>query len=335
MMQQQNSPYNIPVRSVRYRVCYSEEAYNRGKGMLISFDYAIKFLLKNKENFGVIENFISSLFQTVGKPKIKILRISDPENQKSDPNSKTTIPDLLVEDETGKKYIIEIERGKFANAAYKALFNVSHAITHGFIGRGNEKFYNIHKVIHISILYENDGKVDNYVYHERFSSGGEPNTKGKLIIEKIRDGKRYNTLDDFPEFFFIFPNKFPEAFKNKFDEWMHLLHTGEIRKEALEAFGDFKDVEQRLNYLNFTDEEKLAFDKFQVDCADERSKREESKDEGREEGRKEGRKEGSEKEKIAIAKNLFKMGLSKEDIAKAISLSPEELSKLMSKVKSS
>ncbi len=116
--------------------------------MLISFDYAIKFLLKNRADFYVVDNFLSALFDRVGYPKVKILAVKDPENQTSALVKKIAIPDLLVQDEQGRHYVIEMERSHFSDAAYKAHDNTSYSTVNDFLKQG-DSFSKIKKVIHI------------------------------------------------------------------------------------------------------------------------------------------------------------------------------------------
>ena len=266
-----SSANRIPVHfNYITKVCYSKTARDKGKGNLISFDYAIKFLLKNKENYEVIENFISSLIGRVGYPKIRILGVKDPENQKAESSTKITIPDLLVEDENGKRYLIEVERNHFSDAAYKANYNTSYSTVHDFIDKG-ENFHGINKVIHISILHDKYGGVDDYLYHGKMEPKGL-NNQQKLVVYKYRDGKKYNSFEDFPEYFFVYPDNFHEEYKDKFDEWMNLLKNGEIREEAIEKFKDLKNVEKRLNYLNLSQEDQLAYDKSRAEESKERVK---------------------------------------------------------------
>jgi len=77
---------------------------------LISFDYAIKYLLKDKGDYSIVEGFISALLETKGYKKIKIIALLESESNKEDSKSKRSLADLIVEDEDRHKYIIEIER---------------------------------------------------------------------------------------------------------------------------------------------------------------------------------------------------------------------------------
>ena len=51
---------------------------------LISFDFAIKYLLKNKGDYDIIEGFISALFASQGYPPIKINALLDTESNKEE-----------------------------------------------------------------------------------------------------------------------------------------------------------------------------------------------------------------------------------------------------------
>ena len=115
--------------------------------MLISFDCAIKFFLKNKTDFYVVENFLSALLDRVGYPKVKILAVKDPESQKSAVAKKIAIPDLLVQDERGHHYAIEIEQSHFSDAAYKAHYTTSYSTVNDFLNQ-KDPFSKIKKIIH-------------------------------------------------------------------------------------------------------------------------------------------------------------------------------------------
>ena len=77
---------------------------------LISFDYAIKYLLKDKGDYEVVEGFVSALLKSQGYKDVKIIALLDTESNKEDTLSKRSLADLIVEDEEHHKYIIEIER---------------------------------------------------------------------------------------------------------------------------------------------------------------------------------------------------------------------------------
>ena len=75
---------------------------------LISFDYAIKYLLKDKGDYEIVEGFISALLKSQGYKDVKIIALLDTESNKEDSKNKRSLADLIVEDEEHQKYIVEI-----------------------------------------------------------------------------------------------------------------------------------------------------------------------------------------------------------------------------------
>lgn len=95
---------------------------------LISFDFAIKYLLKDKGNYDIIEGFISALLKERGYKPVKIIALLDTESNKEEYNQKKSLADLIVEDENHNKYIVEIERQKSQHFIHKSCFNTSRLI---------------------------------------------------------------------------------------------------------------------------------------------------------------------------------------------------------------
>ena len=76
---------------------------------LISFDYAIKYLLKDKSGHKVIEGFINALLSVHHNKQehLKIVSLLESESNTESQYVKKSIADLLVQDEEGNKYIVE------------------------------------------------------------------------------------------------------------------------------------------------------------------------------------------------------------------------------------
>ena len=92
---------------------------------LVSFDYAIKYLLRDKGDYSIVEGFISALLQTRGYKPVKIMALLESESNKEDSKSKRSLADLIVEDEDHRKYIIEIERSVKDSFIHKSLFSTN------------------------------------------------------------------------------------------------------------------------------------------------------------------------------------------------------------------
>ena len=82
-----------------------------GKSDMISdkyvrFDWAMKRLLRDKANYGVVEGLITTL---LGK-KIKIQKLLERESNQDSEDAKQNRVDLLAEDEHGSLFLIEVQK---------------------------------------------------------------------------------------------------------------------------------------------------------------------------------------------------------------------------------
>ena len=74
---------------------------------MVSFDWAMKRLLRNKANFEVLEGFLSELLRR----KIKIKSIGESESNKTIEKNKLNRVDILVESDDEELLVIEIMQG--------------------------------------------------------------------------------------------------------------------------------------------------------------------------------------------------------------------------------
>src|SRR5687767_3783518 len=108
---------------------------------LISFDYALKYVLRNKANFVVLEGFLTDLFE---RP-IQVLELLESESNQVDRNDKYNRVDLLVKDKQNDVYIIELQYGHQEDYLERMIYGVSKTIIeHMQVG---ELYTHIKKVI--------------------------------------------------------------------------------------------------------------------------------------------------------------------------------------------
>jgi len=114
---------------------------------LVRFDWAIKYILRNKANFDVLEAFISNLLKEI----IVIESILERESNQEAENRKFNRVDLKCKDSQGKQIIIEIENQREADYLQQLFWGTSRAVVEGLeLGKG---YNEVVKVISISILY--------------------------------------------------------------------------------------------------------------------------------------------------------------------------------------
>ncbi|MCI5179810.1 MAG: hypothetical protein D3911_10930 [Candidatus Electrothrix sp. AW3_4] len=117
------------------------------KRKLISFDWAMKKLLRSKANFEILEGFLSELL----KEDVRIQEILESESNRETARDKFNRVDLKVKNTTGDILIIEVQYDREFDYLQRIFYGTAKAVTE-HIGRG-EAYSEITKVISISILY--------------------------------------------------------------------------------------------------------------------------------------------------------------------------------------
>jgi hypothetical protein len=292
-----------------------------GTRTLVSFDYAVKRLLRNKADYEVLEGFLSELFR---RP-LKIDSILESESNKDGKDDKQNRVDMLVKDENGEMIIIEIQFTREIDYFHRMLYGVSKTIAE-HIAEGNE-YKEVKKLYSVNVVYFDFGFGADYVYHGKTRFTGIHKNDELLLSNTQREtfGKQ-SAGDIFPEYYILKVNSFNNVAKDTLDEWMYYLKNSQI-KDDFKAQGLQKAAEI-LNIGLLSPEEKRDYDK----AVDMRRSNDSSiwtaKIEGREEGRAEGREEGKIEEKLEIARRMKEAGTPLSQIVQFTNLSPEEIDRL-------
>lgn len=303
---------------------------------LISFDYAIKYLLKDKGDYDIVEGFISALISSCGYKAVKIKALLESASNKESKELKSSIADLVVEDESGNKYIVEIDRSYTSLFLHKACFNSSRLIVDSI--SSNDDYSTIKKIIHINLLYFPFGNIKAPLHYGKtvFHEIDKAHPQNLHIADLgMRFFDAYNIM---PEYFVISVPLFNDVIKDELDEWLYLMKHSEIREDFRSPY--MKKVADRLNVLKMTPTERKEYTAYRNESLKERdyivSAEEKGVEigraEGKAEGRAEGKAEGRTEEKIEIALNLLRQNLPLDVISSATGLSHEKLSALKAKL---
>jgi len=84
---------------------------------LISFDWALKRLLRHKANFGILEGFLSVL---LGRD-LTVRQILESEGNQDEAGQKINRVDILVEEASGELVIIELQYSSELDCFYRML----------------------------------------------------------------------------------------------------------------------------------------------------------------------------------------------------------------------
>ena len=219
---------------------------------MISFDWAMKRLLRQKANFEVLEGFLSELLRR----KIIIKHIGESESNKEDEDDKSNRVDLFVEADDKELVIIELQYDSENDYFQRMLYGVSKSITEHI--HESAPYSAVRKVYSINIVYFDLGKGDDYVYHGITNfTGLHTHTELELTAKQQQLYGKTLVGDLYPEYYIIKVNKFNDVAKNTLDEWIYYLKNNTI-KDDFTAQGLDK-ARQILSFDNLTDVEKKKY----------------------------------------------------------------------------
>lgn len=313
------------------------------------FDWAMKHMLRDKANFGILEGLVSVL---LGE-EITIVELLESESNQVSDNDKFNRVDIKAKNSKGHLIIVEVQLTRQLHYLQRILYGTCKAITeHINIG---QKYDQVKKVYSISILYCDYGQGDDYVYH------GETRFKGihtgtDLMVTLKEDGVIVPHLprEVFPEYYLVRVNVYDKIPETPLDEWMTYLKTGKVKEDTRTP--GLQEVKKKLQYLSMSPKERREYDAHidtimvQNDVLDtareeglaeglEEGKkigraegleegRAEGKAEGRAEGLAEGLEEGRAEERRNTALKMISMGMSNEIIINLTGLSEKEINSL-------
>lgn len=284
-------------------------------------DLAFKKVFGAEKHKRIPIDFLNAVFHLEGKNRIVSLEFLNTKQPPEIEARKESIVDVLVEDQAGVKYIIEMQVAKVEGFEKRAQYYAAKTYCAHF-GRG-KKYYDLKKVVFLAI-------TDYIVF---------PNKKGYKSDHIILDSASYE--HDLKDFYFTFVelpkfNKSLEELTTIEDKWYYFLkHADESKdiEQFLSHHPEIKEAYEILDRYYWSESELQWYDKLIMNVADAQGIIDAAKTEGREEGRKEGRKEGEMEIKLKIARAMFEKGLPIDEIASLTSLSENEISTLFSEIK--
>ena len=297
------------------------------KRKLITFDWAIKRLLRSKANFGILEGFLSELL----KEDITILDVLDSESNKDYRLDKFNRVDLMVRNHKQEIIIIEIQYDREYDYLQRIFYGVSKtAIEHIEHMEDSKPYAGITKVISINILYFDLGSGSDYIYKGTTRFIGLHNHDLLELNEKQKQLFKKDSVESlYPEYYLIKINRFNDIAKDTLDEWIYFLKNEEI-KENFTAKG-LKEAEEKLSIMKLPEDEQKAYEHYKDDLHYQASMFESSFGDGYSEGKAEGIVEGINQTTKNIALNLAKEGATIEIIAKVTGLSEADIKQLLQK----
>ena len=303
---------------------------------LVRFDWAIKYLLRDKANFDILEGFLSAV---IGED-IQVQELLESEGNQAHEKDKYNRVDLLVKDTKGELIFIEIQVEAEQDFFQRLAYGTSKLIVQ-YMEKG-KPYSDIKKVISVSVAYFSLGEGQDYIYHGTTNFTGM-NKKDKLKLTEWQQ-KLYGTSDVyglFPEYYLLRVEEFDDHISDDRDEWLYMLKHDDVEPDFHAKH--IQDAGERLQYLSLNKKKRQEYERYLENLryrasmeeshrvkAEERFEQgvQQGIEKGIEKGIEQGMEKGIEKERIAIARNALAAGMAVSQIIKITSLSEERINQL-------
>ncbi|MDR0893121.1 MAG: PD-(D/E)XK nuclease family transposase [Mediterranea sp.] len=214
----------------------------------IRFDWAIKRLLRQKANFGILEGLLTVLLEE----QVHITEILESESNQDAADDKFNRVDIKAKNNKGEIIIVEIQNTRELAYMERILYGVSKAITeHIHLGQSYEE---IKKVYSVSVLYFDIGGGTDYLYHGQTSFIGVHTGERLEVTTKQRNAIVPKAAEDiFPEYYLIRVNEFNKVAVTPLEEWISYLKTGDIPNDATAP--GLAEAREKMRYYDMSPEE--------------------------------------------------------------------------------
>jgi len=298
---------------------------------LVSFDWAMKHILRDKANFDVLEGFLSTLLNE----DIRVLSLLESEANQQHDLDKYNRVDLLAVDAHAQILIIELQYTWQPSYLKRILYGAAKLIVENI--KVGESFDNVRKVISISILYfPVSQEDDDYLYHGKTTFVGLNNGK-PLHIDMAKLPKPDQTyraaavgqngvtkaINIFPEYYLIEVGHFQNIIHQPIDEWVYLFKNSQVRDDFHSK--NIQAAKEKLMVLHMSETERKAYEQFQISRASAMDVLAGQYQEGIEQGIEIGKEQGKEEATRENARKMRLEGLDLALIAKISGLSEAEI----------
>jgi len=284
---------------------------------LIQFDWAMKTVLRQKENFPILEGLLSELLGT----DVKIESLLESESNKNHATDKSNSVDIFAKLANGEKVIIELQVDREWDFLARMLYGVSKVVVEHL--KEGDRYGELPRIISVNIVYHGTNQFTGI------------HKKDQLQLTD-NEKKHYPPHVDhvahiFPEYYILKVSGFDLTVKDTLDEWIYTLKESEVKPE-FKAQG-IREAGQKLALLNLSEEERSAYDRHINDVRISRSTLETSFSDGMDKGKAEGLAEGEAKGKAEglaeVAIKLHQLGLPMDQIVSATGFTVEQLKELL------
>ena len=222
---------------------------------IISFDWALKYTLRDKANFDVLEG----LFSTILDRPVKIDDLLESESNQGAPDERLIRLDLKARLGNGELALIEFQYKPEHHFFRRLLFYTSKTLVEHV--KSGSHYEGLPKVYTISVCDFRLGRGDDYVYHGRQKFVGLHSQQELRLNSSEAKRMSLRVIEDiFPEYILISLGNFPDKVQTQLDEWLYTLKTGLV-EEGFSAPG-LGQAAERLDLLKLNSEDRKRYEDF-------------------------------------------------------------------------
>ncbi|MEM7495282.1 MAG: PD-(D/E)XK nuclease family transposase [Myxococcota bacterium] len=286
---------------------------------LIRFDWAMRRILRDKANFGVVEGFLSELTGTDIKI-LEILKILESTDSQESEKEERKRMGMLVATPTGERIIVQIQYENMMSYVARVVpgKNATKVISPAY-ERGYE---NVKKMICVTISHFDINRGEDYVYRGDTYKviGADWGFWGKFV--GLHDQRPLDLSDEDQLFYqkrrlrsfehecyLICVENFGGETPENLDEWIYLFKNRELPKNY-KAKG-LKEAAEKLDVLKLSGEERREYDRYLKNSVDQSGFYRSIYAQGYKEGMAKGEQQGFDEGLVKGEQRGFKEGLAK------------------------
>lgn len=283
-------------------------------------DLAFKKIFGEEKHKNIPISFLNAALHLEGEDRILDLEFINTIQPPAVQSQKESVVDVLVKDQRGNRYIVEMQVSKTPGFEKRAQYYAAKTYS-SHLGEG-EKYSNLKEIVFLAIT--------SYIVFPN-----KPDYKSEHVI---LDKKTHeHDLKDFSFTFVELPkfNKKAEELKTIEDQWYYFFkHARESNQiiPALASNSEIVDAYDIVERFGWTEQEIRSYDNNMMALMDARCRLEEAREEGiqagREEGLQVGREEGAKEERKKVIQTLLAKSFPLATISEMTGYSEKEIASL-------
>lgn len=269
------------------------------------------------EHPDLVKSFLNALLPLEPEENITDIEYLPSEMVPENPLRKNSIVDVRCKDNKGRYFIVEMQMIWSPEFKQRVLFNASKAYVRQM--DSGEKYDLLQPVYSLNLVNDIfEPELEEYYHYYRLVH--------MQYSERVINGLQLVFVE--------LPKFTPHTYSEKKMQILWLRYLTEIdekTREVPEELLQNPDIKKAVTVLEesaFTPEQLLGYEKFWDIISVEKTLVSSAERKGKEEGKKEGIEEGKKEEKLLIASNAKKQGLSPDMISSLTGLSIEEIERL-------